>query len=259
MHGCMDGKVSLGTPAEKSAAQVLAEKIRAARVEILKLSQAQFSTRMGVSQSNVSRWEAATLKPEPEYLIKLSALLSGHHESFYFLEEAGVPAGFLEGDAPYGPGVMPSELWAAQAEEARKNFLYVPLLRDAAAAGTPRVIDPKEVETVLAVHRSFAAPGAALVALRVKGQSMSPVLEDGYVVVVDTAQTEARRLRGHMVVARYGEEVTIKWLRELKGRYILVPQRTSPRFDIQEIDEADGWGLVGAVVHWIGFPPPTRR
>lgn len=88
---------------------------------------------------------------------------------------------------------------------------------------------------------------------------MSPTLEEGYVVIVDTAQREARRLRGQMVVARKDGEVTVKWLREMRKRYLLVPQHTSPRFEIQELSEDDGWALVGVVIHWIGFPPPLKK
>ena len=254
----MGGKVTFGMPEEKSAGAVMAEKIRHARVALLKLSQTQFSNRMGVSQAHVSRWETGVQKPEPEHLIKLSGMLSGQVESLWFLEQVGLPSGFLEGDESYSPGVMPSELWAAAAEEARKNFLYVPLLRDPTAAGTPRVVDENEIETILAVHRSFAPPGAALVALRVSGQSMSPILEDGYVVVVDTAQTEAKRLKGQIVVARSEGEVTVKWLRAMGRSYLLVPQNVSGRYELQELKEGDGWGIVGCVLHWLGFPPSKR-
>jgi transcriptional regulator with XRE-family HTH domain len=238
----------------------IGERIRSVRSDILKLSQAQLAIRLEVSQSNLSKWEAGKLKPEPEYLMRLSHLLHGHVESLEFLEAAGVPRGFLEGDSRFEGAALPTEGWSMNASESSAKFLFAPLLRDPVAAGTPRAMDPKEVETMLAIPRTLAPRGSALICFRVSGESMSPTLEDGYIVVVDTAQRDPKKLVQRMVAARDQEGgVTVKWLREAGGMYLLVPQKTSPRFEVSMVSEESGWGIIGAVIHWMGFPPPVRK
>jgi SOS-response transcriptional repressor LexA len=235
----------------------LAEKIKSARKELLKMSQLQFSNRLGVSQSNVSKWESGQLEPESQHLMRLANLLSGKVESFYFLEEAGVPSGFFMGDPKYAEGVLPSEIASASAPPT--PFYQVPLLRDSAAAGTPRAIEDDEIESYVPCLKASVPRGSALVALRVEGDSMSPLLCDGYIVIIDTAQRDPKKLVGKMVAARDASGVTIKWLRKDNDLYMLVPQHTSPRFPITVLREGDGWGIVGAVVQWLGFPPAGKK
>jgi phage repressor protein C with HTH and peptisase S24 domain len=92
-----------------------------------------------------------------------------------------------------------------------------------------------------------------MVAISISGDSMSPILEDGYVAVVDTAVHNPKELAGRMVAARDPEgAVTVKWLRDVQGQLMLVAQHTSLRF--QPIFLRPGWGIVGEVVWWIGHP-----
>jgi hypothetical protein len=81
---------------------------------------------------------------------------------------------------------------------------------------------------------------------------MSPVLESGYVAVIDTAVRDSKRLAGRMVAARDPDGVTVKWLREAEGKLMLVAQHTSLRF--QPVFLRPGWAILGEVVLWIGSP-----
>jgi signal peptidase I len=42
-----------------------------------------------------------------------------------------------------------------------------------------------------------------MVCLRVKGSSMEPTLFDGYIIVVDQAQTDKKKLKSKMIVAHH--------------------------------------------------------
>jgi SOS-response transcriptional repressor LexA len=136
----------------------------------------------------------------------------------------------------------------------------VPVLRDAAAAGTPRAIDEGEIEYTLTFPPSLLPRGGKLFGVKIEGDSMSPFLETGYVVLIDVASRSPERLAGRMVAAREGDGLTIKWLRKQgDGVYLLVPQNTSLRHQIH-IMHADGdWSIVGEVVKWIGEPPPPPK
>jgi SOS-response transcriptional repressor LexA len=240
--------------------QKIGDRIKHVRTEVLHLSQGALATRLEVSQSNLSKWEMGKLKPEPEYLMRISKLLAGRVEALEFLEAAGVPRGFLDGDTRYEGTALPTEAWSMNASESSANFLFAPLLRDPVAAGTPRAMDSKEIETMLAIPRALAPRGSALVCFRVSGGSMSPTLEDGYVVVVDTAQRDPKHLVRRLVAARDAEGgVTVKWLRQAGGMYILVPQHTAPRYEVAPLSESSGWQIIGVVIHWIGFPPVVRK
>jgi phage repressor protein C with HTH and peptisase S24 domain len=97
------------------------------------------------------------------------------------------------------------------------------------------------------------------VAIRVTGDSMSPILEEGYVVLIDLTQKDPKRLVNEMVAARDSEGgVTIKWLRKIGKYFMLVPQHTSQRHEPQMIESDDDWAVVGKVIRWIGEPPKSK-
>jgi SOS-response transcriptional repressor LexA len=63
--------------------------------------------------------------------------------------------------------------------------------------------------------------------LRVQNQSMEPVLQDGYIIVVDAYEKDRTKLRGDMIVAfspAYGLFVSrLMWI---KPAYVLAPDNT---------------------------------
>lgn len=248
-------------PANRTARHI-GERIKHARTVVLRMSQAQLADRLNISQGNLSKMEGGKLRPEPEYLMRLSNLLSGHVESLEFLEAAGVPREFLDGDPRYAD-TLPTETWTMTSAEASSRFLYAPILRDASAAGTPRAFDQREIETMMAIPRSLVPAGSALVCFRASGDAMSPTLLDGYVVVVNMAQKDPKRLLKSPVAARNSDdEVVVRYLREIsgqRGNYVLVPQHTSPRFEVLPASPDRGWSILGEVLFWLGFPPPIRK
>jgi SOS-response transcriptional repressor LexA len=139
------------------------------------------------------------------------------------------------------------------------HAVEIPLLKDPASTGSPRQIDEGDIEDYMPLPGSLCPNPDATVCIKVVGDSMSPMLEDGYIVAVDTAQTDRARLHGQMVAARDPEGgVTIKWLR-LSGRQeILLPQHTSKRHQpvilSSSEDDESGWAVVGRVLWWIGMP-----
>ena len=236
----------------------LAGRIRGLR-ERLELNQREFANRLEASQANVSRWESGALRPEAQHLMKIADLANGHEDSLYFMLAAGVPSSFFMGDARWKNGILPSEILSSASPNPPEPSYQVPLLSDPAAAGTPRAIDARQVETHVPFLKSWAPAGSSLVAVRARGDSMAPLILDNYIVFVDTAQHDHRKLAGRMVLARDSDGCTFKWLRNSGPTYMLVAQNTSPRFPITVLRDGEDWGIVGAVVNWIGAPPTSKR
>ena len=117
-----------------------------------------------------------------------------------------------------------------------------------------------EVDYILHFPPHMLPRGGKLIAgCGVAGDSMSPLLEDGYIALVDVSLHEPNRLIGKMVAAREADGITLKWLRKQGDVYLLVPQNTSPRHSIQILSTEGEWSIVGEVVKWIGEPPSAKR
>ena len=201
-------------------------------------SQLQLAQALDVSQGNIAKWETGKLKP-PGKALAILARLAPEEQSGWWLQQAGVKL----------------EHYSAEQSETRS----VPVLKDAAAAGTPRVVDENEIDYRLKLPRQMLPKGGNLVGIRVEGDSMSPILESGYIAIVDVAQHTMGKLVNQMVAAREGDGVTLKWLRQQEDLFLLVPQNTSSRHPVRVLKAEDDWSIIGAVVTWVGFPSKQRK
>lgn len=218
------------------ASPTLAARIRQLR-KSLGMNQTEFGHALAVTQVAVSNWEKESGDtPAPKTLAVLAEMTSDPVLRAEFLERAG----FREKRTSGPPH--------------QEEFRAISLLSDSAAAGTNRVVDEREIEKVLLLPREWFHRGGELFGLKVTGDSMAPIIEEGYIVVVDTSQRDPKKLVNKMVAARDGDGVTIKWLRRDVGLYLLIPQNVSPRHQVRVLSSDSGFGIVGEVVKWIGQP-----
>ena len=83
--------------------------------------------------------------------------------------------------------------------------------------------------------------------LRVKGSSMSATGIECDDIVALRYQEEASN--GDLVVARIGEEITLKRFRQTNSQIRLEPESYDPEHEAIEIDpDTDDWAIVGVVV-----------
>jgi SOS-response transcriptional repressor LexA len=203
------------------------------------LSQSQIGEMLGVSQGQVAKWEKGDQTPSSAAFWKISQMCD-EVEKEYWKKLAGPR------DVEYVP--------------THSAVAILPLLRDAAAAGTPRAVNEQEIEERFEIPKKWLPSNGKYYAVRVFGDSMAPVLLDGHIVVVDIARREATQLVRSMVMARDEDGgVTIKWMRKAGLIFSLVPQNTSQDYDVQYLKPHGPFELVGEVVMWIGTPPKPRK
>ena len=218
---------------DAAARPEIAAAFKAARAA-LGLTQLDLAKLLGSSQGAITRWERGIDSPPMSALVLLLEMVPEDQreiwQSFVGIESNPVD---------------------------KTSLRSIPVLRDAAAAGTPRAVDDREIDFHFSLPRRMLPAGGSLVAIPVSGDSMSPVLEDGYIAIIDISARDPKRLVGRMVAAREGDGLTLKWLGQENGMYLLLPQNHSARHPIRVMNQDGDWSIVGEVVKWIGEPPPV--
>lgn len=225
---------------------------------------------LGVSPMAVSRWEAGK-EPDERGFIQL-AKVAPEGLRWEFLDRAGISRSDVLSFFPDHPLASanrpPPQIEVSPSVGAlgrfslkkRSDYVAVPLLRDSAAAGEPRLIDDSQVEDMIIMRSSITPHPDETVCVKVSGDSMSPILLDGYVVAIDTRVTD-RKLLYRQMVAAIGPSggCTIKWLRKSGSDELLVPQHTAPHYDPIVITANPDWRIIGKILWWLGTPPPIKK
>jgi SOS-response transcriptional repressor LexA len=235
-------------------------------------SQEEMAENLAVGQGAVSRWESGLREPSRQTYEELYMLAYDLPAAKFFwdrsrLSESRIeymlkglryrldhPLPSLKTEVLAAPGTVEFvNSWARL--KSTPPPVAVPLLKDAIAAGEPRVV-AETVDDVLYFSSNLIPHPEMTRCVKVQGDSMSPILEDDYVIVVDTFERASRELVNSMVVAVSPEgAVTVKWLRKIGREYVLVPQHTSPRHNPIILRQVPGWSIIGKVLFWIGTPP----
>lgn len=234
--------------------------------EHLALNQSQFARELGVTQSAVSLWESGGREPSKSLYANLWFAGYDSQVAPFFWARSGLSSQKVQQIlAPLKQKIETAPtaksrkrtIQASVVSADRPYIVSIPLLHDSAAAGVPRSIEEKDVDGYVYSDIGLCRGEGVenLVALRVNGDSMSPILEDGYIVVLNTHERDPSKLYGHMVAAVSPDGgVTIKWLRKTGSEPMLVPQHTSLRYPIVLLNHEIGWRIAGRVLFWIGKP-----
>jgi len=231
---------------------------------ILDLSQEQLARRLEVTKKTVAEWEQGRQPPSPERLLQLAKLAPPGEMRHWLTRHALLSIGaetnlvleaLLNGRTG-GPGPLPGgDLrvvapadWSdrLRALEGLDHYAAVPLLRDPAAAGAARAISESDIEGYVLVPYGWCPDTQNFTCLRVRGDSMTPILNDGAIAGVDHTQRDPALLHQQLVAARYEDGVTIKWLeRQPDGALLLVPENKSHA--TLHLPRAEGNPIIGGV------------
>lgn len=225
----------------------LGAQLKKLRLEVLQTDQKGLARLLGVSQTIISQWENGRYKPSAMALMAIGRMKGA--DKTYWFREAGQEYADIEEVVDSYKKDHPD--W----EQGDSGTRGIPLLRDPAAAGTGRAIDQNQIERTLWIPTDWLPSGGKLYAIKIMGDSMSPVLETGYVVIVDVSRKDPKELVGKMVLARDGSGMTVKWLKQDGGIYMLMPQQPSKHYPVRIFQKGSDLAIVGAVVNWTGWPP----
>src|SRR5437879_889063 len=241
------------------------QRIRALRGK-MKLSQLEIGRRVNSSAMSVSRWERGLLEPSAEIYIQLG-YLAGDPDCWDFWRRAGLRSEDLMRVVPaIRERLLDNRLTKVQVVVADKsvskkqisNLVAIPLLPVVAAAPGEEGRDQTDLYEVRPEAVS-AAPGPwcphpeFTTCLRVKGSAMVPLLQSGYIIVVDTSQVNASEIESGdiVVVSHESNGLVVARLMHYDSVEVLVPDNREYESIILS---SSAWRVVGKVLWWIGQP-----
>lgn len=222
----------------------------------MSLTQHALAQKLGVLPWAVASWEQGRWEPSGEHYAQL-ARLAGPHEAQFFLRKLGIDQTMLRSLAEEQQQlpeirIYTTEEWRPGTEDRLRFQVQVPVLRDEAAAGTPREINERDIDSFIAVPAKFVPKGpAAYTGIYIRGNSMEPVLGDRFIVVVDHSNRDPARLSGRMVAALVQNGVLVKWLARESRPDRIVLRSQNPDYEDIVIESPEN-PIIGDVVFWWG-------
>ena len=190
--------------------------------EYKELDQGTLSKRVDVAMRTLQRWEKGDQVPDSNYLVRIA-------------KYTGVrPEWLLTGGGEmYSPHPSRSNIIPFQKDQLVKNVVLVdiPLLSSVPAGKTNAMYYPEYAERYVTVDNVKDQNAFALI---VKGNSMSPRIEDGDIVVISPRE-EARN--GDICVVRVNDEDVLKKIKIDEHHVHLIP--LNPNFEPLTVRKRD--------------------
>jgi peptidase S24-like protein/helix-turn-helix protein len=236
----------------------------------LGLSQAALGSRLHYSAMAVSRWEAGSQEPPARCLIQLGNL-SGEPECWWFWARTGLRPADISRKLPGGRRVLQRakfpdfEIAVAGSDKKRAGdskkikLIAIPVLPIHAATRGQKGDDDIDLGQV-SPDEMIAAPSiwcpnpAETRCLRVRGSSMTPLIEDGDIVALDSSQTDPGELNRKIVVAWHPEHgLSLSRFLRIEGLQLL--ESENREYEPIVFGRDRNWRLVGKVLWWIRLAP----
>jgi SOS-response transcriptional repressor LexA len=238
----------------------------------LGLSQSEFGTRLHYSAMAVSRWETGKQEPTSRCFIQLGNI-AGQPECWLFWARAGLKSSDLRQLFPgtraiarlttsvdfeivrAGNGVK----WNRPKGAPKLQMVAVPLLdvysgTIGQTGGQFADFDSALTEEMIAVPAFWCPNPAQTNCLRVKGTSMSPLINDGDIVAVDGLQTNPEELNRKIVVA-WHRESGLSLARFIAADGVHLLESENRDYSPITVEKNRKWQIVGKVLWWIRKGP----
>jgi len=218
----------------------------------------------------ISRWERGLLVPSGEYFIRLGKL-AGNPDAWFFWEYTGLQLADVVRAMPKGTRTP--------------QVLAGPISLERAHAGAAGKISGNAASSTIALRLlnatvgSHGEPGTRLLSLdhapaiglmstpsqwcpnprytslvRVKGDSMEPLIGNGDILAVDSFQSDRTELDGKIVVATSQEKgLSVSRLRCYARVEVLESENHS--YPPVVLGTKNGWRILGKVLWWITAAP----
>jgi SOS-response transcriptional repressor LexA len=230
------------------------------------LSQTAFGKNFHSSAMAISRWERGAQEPTPGSYIELGNL-AGDPDCWYFWGRAGLHHEDLMRVVPQLRRRLDQnkvrDFQLVHAGSGRKTpvegklrLIAIPLLKVMAAALGERgdnlpLLHGAPVETMIAAPKEWCPNPATTSCLRVKGDSMSPLIGDGYILAVDSSQSDRATLDRQIVIAWHKDiGLTVSRFRRYDHTEVLHPENS--KYESVTLDAKNKWKILAKVLWWIG-------
>jgi phage repressor protein C with HTH and peptisase S24 domain len=230
------------------------------------LSQTTFGKKFHSSAMAVSRWERGTQEPTARSYIELG-LLAGDPNCWYFWGRAGLRHEDLMRILPQlrrrlsQTKIPDFQLVRAGSGSKRPvaeqlQLIAIPLLKAFAASHGEKgdngtLLHGEPVESMIAAPKAWCPNPDTTTCLRVQGDSMSPVIGDGYILAVDSSQNDSADLNGKIVIAWHKDRgLTVSRFRCYDHTEVLHAE--NPKYESVTLDSRNKWKILGKVLWWIG-------
>jgi transcriptional regulator with XRE-family HTH domain len=230
----------------------------------LKLTQAALADRLGVSPATVSRWIQGRQEPTAESYIALGNL-AHRPDGLYFWERAGMDTSgfpdtsFIRALSSIEVSLQDFSLVTSKRipreMTGKGTAVAIPLLNVTAYGDRipPKenvVLSEVEVEEVLLAPLDWCPHPEHMISMHLCGDSMSPVIQPGSILFVDTASTERERLHQRIAVVTHRDlGFKVARFQRVSGSDLLVS--ANHKYVPIEISNASKWKIFGEVLWWV--------
>jgi len=235
----------------------------------LQLDQTALGERLDCSAMTISRWERGVQEPPSHAYIELGNL-AGDPDCWLFWSRAGLRNEDLMRVVPglrrrLKKFAMPGfEIVAAggggkKPPDSKVRLVAIPLLKVVAASHGEKghdasVLHDAPIESMIAAPKDWCPNPTATSCLRVKGHSMMPLIQDGYILAVDSSQSERNKLNGKIVIAWHKNMgLTVSRLQRYGHTDTLQPENRE--YQSITLDSKHKWKILAKVLWWIGKAP----
>ena len=230
----------------------------------LNLSQTDFGRQLHISAMAISRWERGVQEPTAASYIDLGNL-AGDPLCWYFWGRAGLRNEDLMRVMPnfrkrLGRSSVIDLRFATAGSGKKKSknpqLVAVPLLKCIVAShGGKGDISPMlhdaPMESAIAAPNEWCPNPSSSTCLRVSGNSMAPLIHDGYILAVDSSQHDRAKLDGEIVIAWNKDKgLTVSRLKRYGQTEVL--QSENREYEPVVLDGGEKWIILAKVLWWIG-------
>jgi SOS-response transcriptional repressor LexA len=230
----------------------------------LNLSQTAFGQCLHSSAMSISRWERGSQEPTAESYIELGNL-GGDPLCWFFWARAGLRNEDLMRVLPaWRDRVHPTnvvQIQVARAGGGRKKakvpqLVAIPVLKGVVSSNSEKesgssILQGAPVESMIAAPNHWCPNPATTFCLRVRGDSMGPLIRDGYIVVVDSSQNEHAKLDGECVIAWHKNKgMVVSRLKRYGPTEVLQPENRA--YESIVLNGEERWKVLARVLWWIG-------
>ena len=137
--------------------------------------------------------------------------------------------------------------------------MAIPLLKIVAATNGEKgdnmsILHDAPIESIIAAPKEWCPNPTSTYSLRVRGDSMNPLIYNDYILIVDSSQTNRAKLDGKVVIAWHKNVgLTVSRFRRYDHTEVLHPENRE--YGSITMDRKNNWKIIAKVLWWIGRAP----